>query len=99
MKFRFKKERLTPLRDEDIKNLGWIRLKQEEYNSIYPNRISYEKGNFYLIVDFSAETPLIIFIVKDATKLEWMPDSPEQFRVTLPCPSLEHFEAIQSLLI
>jgi hypothetical protein len=93
-KFEFKKEKLKPLTLQDVRDLGWEEKKVGESGTL----VFFEKGNYFLSVfALRDDTAVLRFIAKDPTKIDWMPD-PEQFRISIRCPSKEHFEVITSLL-
>lgn len=93
-KFQFLREKLKSLTLTDIRELGWEEKTADSTGKL----VWFEKDNFFLsVTSLQNDVAILRFIAKDPTKIDWMPD-PEQFRITIKCPSKEHFEIITSLL-
>lgn len=82
---------LTP---SDIIKCGW--KCREDLTLRYQYRMAFEKGNYFLV--FDEEDMHIEIIAKDVTELKFMKRFPENFRITIPCPSINEFRKILKLL-
>ena len=89
MKFYLKPK--DPLTLQAIRNLGWVEKISPNNNSV---RTTFEKGNYWLTVwSMPNDIPVISFIARDPSLIEFMPD-PENFRLTMKCPTVEVFKII-----
>ena len=61
-------------------------------------RFCCSKDNYLLGVEFKNEIPIVLLVFRDPSKEEWVGNSPEFFRVVLPCPSINEFRTIIKLL-
>jgi hypothetical protein len=92
----------TPAMQEMIDEIGkegWetLELKDWAYRYGVPSyRYGWKKGNFWLILD--TRLPHIEIVAEDVNKIDWMPEFPEKFRVTLPCKDINTFKFITNLL-
>lgn len=82
------------LTEQGVESLGWIRN-----HSLNPKKglKVYEKGNYWLYVDFSntyVDVPVVTFYAIDPVKIEFIPD-PEHFKVVMKCPTLEFLKMIE----
>lgn len=99
MKFEFLKEKLEPLTLQYIRDAGWEEKEARDNRySMNGKVVFFEKGNYFMnVVSLLDGTAILRIIAKDPTLIDWMPD-PEQFRITIKCPSKDHFDVITSLL-
>lgn len=93
-RFKLSIDRKDKLTSKDIKDLGWI--EKSDFSSDLKQ--TFEKGNYFLVAYTHIDTgPVIRIFAKDPSKIEWLPD-PEQFSISIPCPTKEAFEFITNLL-
>lgn len=92
MKFEIKEQKKALISHEDLLSLGWI--GKEINNGLY-NQV-YEKGNFWIAFQDQGNGEIMSVIAIDPIKIEWMPATPEQFRIVVKRPTLEAFNAIMA---
>lgn len=84
------------LSKEDIEKEGW--------NQVYTTadtlngQLAFEKDNFFLCLYYIDGLPCIRIIGKDVIKLTWMGNSPELFRITIPCKTITELRIIFKML-
>jgi hypothetical protein len=93
MKFELRAEKLVPLTEEDLVELGW-EFRSQTY--ITKTRV-YQKGNFWVMLCNDRDIPYIRIAVIDCTLINWMHD-PERFSCTFKQPTRSQFEIIQALI-
>lgn len=96
---RFKNIRTPYLTKEQIEKEGWspIELKGWMYMMGTPSyRVGFKKGNYFLVLD--TRKPHIEIVAQDVCLIDWLPEIPESFRITIPCPSINEFRTISKLL-
>lgn len=94
-KFKINTIKNKELTKGEILKLGWIEKNIEGWKG---SIITYfEKDNFTLTIYEANEIPILNLRCKDPCLISWMPD-PEQFRVTIKCPTVEYFKIITSLI-
>lgn len=94
MKFEIKEKKKPLITHEEILSLGWAEKHLENGMGIY-NRV-YEKGNFWIAFQDQGNGEIMSVIAIDPIKLEWMPATPEQFRIFTKRPTYEAFNAIMA---
>lgn len=92
MKFEIKEQKKALVTHEDLLSLGWS--AKELNNGLY-NQV-YEKGNFWIAFQNQDGNEIMSVIAIDPIKIEWMPATPEQFRIFVKRPTLEAFNAIMA---
>lgn len=90
------KLRVPYLTKEQIENEGWEEMK-EIFLDRRMKRCSYKKDNYFLVLDYNNQTPFIEIILRDPS-LERRMLNPENFRITLPCKSINEFKQIFKFL-
>lgn len=89
----------TPyLNKEQIEKEGWKYKKETSPEE--RKKYSFEKDNLFLLLDLEFSIPIISLIFKDPSIEEnyrWL-NSPELFKITIPCPSINEFRFINKLL-
>jgi len=91
MKFLLKPK--DPLTYNEIKKLGWI--ERTDLNNSNNNYLTIFEKNNHMITIYSnqSDIPVIQIWSKDPTKITYM-SNPEDFRVTMKCPTVEVFKII-----
>lgn len=98
MKFKFNKEKLEPLTLSYIRDSGWMEKEVPARHTLDGKIVFFEKGNYFLsVVSLVDGTAILRYIARDPSIIDWLPD-PENFRITIKCPSKEHFDIINTLL-
>lgn len=90
-----KRVRTPYLTKEQILENGWeiLELKGFAYRYGKPSyRDGFQKDNYFLILDTRKHH--IEIIAKDVTKIDFLPEFPENFGVTIPCSSINEFKKI-----
>lgn len=86
---------------ENIEKAGWVRYKETKKEWIgweerVVGRVKYRhgfvKGNFLLVYD--ERYPHIEILAKDFIQIDFLPEFPERFGITIPCDNMELFNAI-----
>lgn len=85
----FRTPYLTP---DQIIAEGWKKID----DFLPPFRHVFTKDNYFLV--FDRRKPHIEIIAVDVTKIDWLPERPEIFRITIPCPSINEFRKICKLI-
>lgn len=93
--FKLKSEKKKGLTIKDIEDLGWLRsgaIKEHDIRSYFV------KDNYFLSVyEHTSVGPILYIMARDPCQIDWMPD-PENFRITIPCPTKESLKNIMNLL-
>jgi hypothetical protein len=90
----FKKDELTL---QNIRDAGWKELGSGPLGEA-DSRTLFEKDNYTLVCyNTTTHGPVVEFYAKDPSKIDWMLN-PENFRVSLPCPTEETFVTLTNLL-
>ena len=86
------------LTKEDIESEGWelFELKGFAYTGKQSFRFGFTKDNYILVLD--TRKPHIEITAIDLLKIDWMPEFPENFKVCLPCKSINELRTIEKLL-
>lgn len=92
MKFEIKEQKKALITHEDLLSLGWV--GKELINGLY-NQV-YEKGNYWIVFQNQDGNEIMSVFAIDPIKIEWMPATPEQFRIFVKRPTLEAFNAIMA---
>jgi hypothetical protein len=92
MKFEIKTKEKALISHEDLISLGWV--SKEMKNGMYHQ--VYEKGNYWIAFQNQSGNEIMSVIATDPIKIEWMPATPEQFRIFVKRPTLEAFNAIMA---
>ena len=82
--------------DQDFLELGWI--KKDSKGSFAKFGVYYEKGNFFVFFSDQGDNSIMTIICRDPSILEWMPYTPENFKITVKHPTLEAFEHIVAFI-
>lgn len=92
--------RVPYLTKEKIEAEGWKSIdlsKEFAYRAgIVSYRHAFVKGNYFLVLD--TRKYHIEIIAADVTKIDFLPEFPETFRVTIPCKDINTFRFICRLL-
>lgn len=92
MKFEIREQKKALVSHEDLLSLGWT--GKELNNGLY-NQV-YEKGNYLIAFQNQDSHEIMSVIAIDPIKIEWMPATPEQFRIIVKRPTLEAFNVIMA---
>lgn len=97
LKYGIKGIRVPCLTKEQIEAEGWSIVDISKQWGDKPSyKEAFEKGNYFLGLD--TRKPHIEIIAKDVTLIDFLPEFPERFRITIPCPSINEFRIICKLL-
>lgn len=82
------------LTEKALLERGWI----PSIKVYYVERVEYTKDNLMMVVDWrSFKYPVVHILARDVTKIQWLPDTPEEFRVVLPIRDIKIFDSIIEL--
>lgn len=99
-KFKINATKNKELTKTEILKLGWEEKVIEDDRFGFGSRdilTIFEKDNFFLVVYLANDIPIIKISCKDCSLITWLSD-PEQFRITIKCPTVEYFKIITSLI-
>jgi hypothetical protein len=90
-------EKKPLITEEDLLSLGWspVSLSDPGIASISK---AFSKGNYWVTLQNQEGHEIMIVFAKDPTKVEWLPNNPEQFRILIKRPTLEAFKMITSFI-
>jgi hypothetical protein len=84
---------MKPLMEEDLIELGWRKVEGARYEGWY------EKDNYFMKYILKEDSKVIVrLLVKDASIIDKIAD-PERIIIILKCPSRDHFELLQTMLL
>jgi len=90
-------EKKSPITHEDMLELGWIE-KSHRNLDLAKSTMSYEKGNYWVNFQKQEDYEIMIVLARDPVAIDWMPLSPEQFRIITRRPTLEAFKTIMAFI-
>lgn len=80
---------------EDLIELGWT--PKGDITLTYEKRV-YEKDNYWVCFFEQEGHQLFSVVAIDPLKIQWLPHTPENFRIILKHPTLEAFKIIMAFI-
>jgi hypothetical protein len=85
------------LTKEQIRDNGWQVIVSDAMEKYRPGRFAFQKGNYFLVVDFNKQIPFLDIILRDPSREERVPN-PERFRFFCSCKDINTLHDLEKLL-